>query len=184
MISMCDLLRLIPGPWAWQEGGVRIMRATDTLQTLIQGGGRLDFLILPAMNRLGFWVGCHVPCLATGPCDRSARLLGRWALPLIQIRGSQTDVSSFAHERVPFGRRVLSSDPRPYPDAGGNVSHRRERRAFWQVRTRVSEKERTVKVVWQGEVIFPFHTPNTEGTTFHPLVETPGLSSPTSVRAV
>src|SRR5215471_12786359 len=73
----------------------------------------------------------YSPCLKTGgsdlastlsilhaiePCGRSLRLSGRWTLPLIQIRGSETDVSSFAHWRV------LAYDPRPHPNAGGNVS--------------------------------------------------------------
>jgi hypothetical protein len=88
----------------------------------------------PAINGGGSDLASTLSILhAIEPCGRSLRLLGRWALPLIQIRGSETDVSSFAHWRVPFGRRVLSYDPRPHPDAGGNDSHLRELRALWQV---------------------------------------------------
>jgi hypothetical protein len=118
------------------------------------------------MNGRGFWVGCHSPCPATGPRDRCARLLGRWALPLIPIRGSQTDVSSLAHWRVPFARRVLSSDPRPHPDAGGNVSHRRERRAGHGKLEQVYQRKRGLsRVFWQGKSIVPSHAPKGELST-------------------
>jgi hypothetical protein len=49
---------------------------------------------------------------AIEPCGRSLRLLGRWALPLIHIRGSETDVSSFAHWRVPKWEDVFSRTTR------------------------------------------------------------------------
>lgn len=45
MISMCDLLRLISGLWAWQEG-VPHNESNATLQTLIQ---RMGVLSLPRL---------------------------------------------------------------------------------------------------------------------------------------
>jgi hypothetical protein len=132
----------------------------------------------------GFWVGGHSPYPATGPCGRSARLPGRWAPPLIRIWGSETEVPSFAHWRVPFGRRVLSSDPRPHPDTGGNVSHRRERCAGHGKLEQVYRGERRLsRVIWRGKSIFPSHAPTREQLA-HPRLETQGLSRPTSVTIV
>jgi hypothetical protein len=57
------------------------------------------------------------------PRSRSPRLMGRWVLPLIHIRGSEASALSFANCHVPLGRWVPSYDPRPHPDASGQVSN-------------------------------------------------------------
>src|SRR6266480_4159816 len=75
------------------------------------------------------------------------------------------------------GEGVLSHGSRPHPDGVG-LSRLRERRAFWQVRTSVSQTEVTVKLREAIEGCFTTQAPNKE-RLFIPRMESRGLSSPT-----
>src|SRR6266852_2902145 len=128
----------------------------------LAGDGAYFYTFVPGQVQEAFRAAAYLvedasaeysPCLKTGGSGLAATLtIHRWSLVAVPsdfrvdglcpsyksgVRRPSLFIRPLAHSHV--GRRVLSYDPRPHPDAGGNVSHLRERRAYWQVRHRIAD---------------------------------------------